>query len=151
MYKYLIGRSGQSVDSEVYSRCIAQRIEMFVRMIRKAADADISDSDRYRLSFVAEFGIMAIYRKAFCQPSAKSVNDALRAVDDMVLGMGEDVYQHLGNVPLSPYIRLKVVRTWRRRHYFSSGMICFVRFMLYLESVSGSPRRLIRKIVSYIK
>ena len=150
VYKYLIGRAGQSVAPEVYRRCVAHRIMMFARMIRESNNVAISEADRFRLSFVSETGIMALYRRAFECSDAKRINETMKEVDDNIKSTGDDVYQRIAEVPLSPYIKFRVVRMWRKRYYFSRGMIMFIRSMIAIEAVSGPFRSLIRKVSNYI-
>lgn len=150
VYRYLIGRAGQSIDPQVYNCCIAQRIEMFARMMRESNNTAISGSDRYRLLFVSEYGIMAIYRNVFNLLNANCINKAIKEIDDIVLGIGADVYQRLLEVPLSHHIPIRMLKLWRRRGNLSRVMILLIYVVINVDSFTGRIRRVVRKILSHV-
>lgn len=149
VYKYLIGRSGQSVDPNVFRRCIAQRIMMFARMMRESNNASLPVADRCRLESISAFGIMALYRESLGFSGVKRVNESMQEIDDIVRGISEEVYQQLDEVSLSPYIRIRALHIWRLRHRFSRRFIWCLRILLKLEMMGGVIRRCVRNFISH--
>lgn len=148
VYQYLIGRSGQSVDPNVFRRCMAQRIMMFVRMMREAHNTSLSVADRYRLEFISAFGIMALYRESLGLSGVMRVNESMQEIDEIVRSINENVYQQLDEVPLSPYIRIRALHIWRLKHRFSWRFIWCLRALLKMERLGGAFRHYVKNFIS---
>ena len=106
VYRYLVGREGQSMDPDVYYRCMWQRIMMFSKMLNVAKNTKLDSASQNRIINVAQTGILAFY-KAAADSEREKRDRAIGKVDDCLKQYGAEVYDSLNESWL--------VRRWRQR------------------------------------
>ena len=129
VYRYLVGREGQSMDPNVFRKCMSQRIQVFTRMMEESLRCDKWDcTARERMKFRAMSGVRPLYLSELYE-SAEMFNDRFAVVDAQIRGAGVDVYNQFGCMVLSNSIRWHFVMTWRKHKRLNVVRQYLIRFV----------------------
>lgn len=137
VYRYLIEREGQSMDPQVFKKCIGQRVQMFMRMMREAVRLDVSNRAKYRIQYEVRSGINAL----FLGDVSKSValaNERMSIVDSLVREFGEDVYGEFN---------CGVIAKWRKSRHLSACAIYLIRGKILVNSCMAPIKKIVKKII----
>lgn len=146
VYRYFVGREGQSMDPAVFRRCVWQRVKMYMRMAREAGDEKWGAAAQYRMRAQAILGMRALYLKAMHSPTAE-FNRHVQLIDDLVREHGADVYSLFDAITFSRPIPWRIVKAWRKRHCFNGCQIVITRWMEILLCLLGPVKNFVKKIV----
>lgn len=138
VYCYLVEREGQSMDPQVFTRCVGQRVKMFMRMMRESRRNDYSDAARYRLRYVAMSGVRALFNRAFAE-RMESIDSNVALVDDAIMESGADVYAEFDIFPF--------VRAWRRNRHMTRAMKVVWSFETSVIKASNAVKVIMKKIL----
>ena len=129
VYRYLVGREGQSMDPNVFRKCMSQRIQVFTRMMGESLRRDKWEyKARERMMFRAMSGMRPLYLSELYE-SAEMFNERFAVVDAQIRGAGVDVYNQFGCMVLSNSIRWHFVMTWRKHKRLNVVRQYLIRFV----------------------
>lgn len=114
VYRYLIGREGQTVDVAVHIRSLAQEITGLKVMLQeykdhKSSRKEVKDYLLARLKFRA----YRVYEPYFSFSSKVDINKLIE-VDDYIKENYNDFYVMLNSLTLSEFLPFKFIAWWRK-------------------------------------
>lgn len=136
VYKYLLGRNGQTMDSQRLARDFWMQAEVVLDMMVKfekyslIADKDLKDKLRMRLSSRAEW----VYRTAVFGVSGHKAQIELSKFDERLKLVNNVVYDEVGDSIYSRRVPYRFVKDWRMRGRCSSVAISICKFYTWLSS-----------------
>lgn len=137
VYRYLIGREGQSMDPAVFRRCIGQRIQMFMRMMREAVKPGVSAAAKYRMQYVVRSGINALFLGDVGNSLALA-NERMSIVDSLIREYGDDVYNEFN---------YGLIAKWRKTRQLSACVVYLIRVEKMLDQYAVPVKKVVKRIV----
>lgn len=117
LYKYLIGREGQTISPEVAAKNISHKILSGLEMVKSYSQVRYlePEKDSY-LRNRLEWSLGAIYEIMLVSvPTCMDIKK-LMEYDDAIKNMSSSIYQLLGKKNIHPYIKFKYIESFRNSH-----------------------------------
>jgi len=150
VYRYLVDRIGQSMDAEVFNRCVWQRVKMYMRMMRESLLLCHAEAQRHRMRFQALFGLRALYLSGM-RISFREFNTRIRRIDELVKEYGSDVYMQFDAIPLSREIPYRIIKAWRRKHRIGLSGYCSVRLIVAILCILAPVKNRLRALLMKVR
>lgn len=132
VYKYLVGRQGQSTDIERAARLQIQGDKtLFVQMDSFSKCKDLSPSLREYLIAHLSQNIKFTYRTYLITAYKALQEDALKEIDKRIKECDNELYEKSASVKVHPRIPLYFVRDWRKANGNVTLSIRLYRSIIY--------------------
>jgi len=120
LYCYLVGRDGQSMETNVLNRSIVHYSEIARQLI--SVDDHLPESFRRRFAYATTerqvaFLITAFYKTSLLQYSDCYDADALYSFDEYLKIVRPSLFYSLNKLKIKPYFPIHYVRFWRLWHF----------------------------------
>lgn len=116
VYRYLVGREGQSISKDVIMRnmgiqltLIAKRVSLLGR-VRKT----LSDAHYDYLTWRLKYSLTNTYRTLLLRKEANNLVPKLMEIDDSIRNVSPELYQDLGNMTIKSWLPIRFVKRWRK-------------------------------------
>lgn len=118
IYRYVVGREGQTMDPKVVAKSIGQYDKLLRAMIKFADNLPAADKQLYsyqRLNDQIEHLSLGVYRNALIkQDNASYNNKLLQSFDEMLRFARPDVWEAAGKLTMKKHLPIHYVRYWRK-------------------------------------
>ena len=119
LYKYLVGREGQTMDPKVYAKSLRPEIQITKSMIQLWEDKGV-ELDNHHRKYLHDKLIKRIKELYFLNLILlKQTEDRLLIeLDEYIKNNASDIFWDTGeDCTLSPHVKLKFIKHWRRHSY----------------------------------
>lgn len=119
LYRYLVGREGQTMDPKVYAKSLRPEIQITKSMIRLWNDKGVKLDDSHR-KYLHDKLVKRIKELYFLNLILlrQTEDSLLIELDEYIKNNANDIFFDTGeNCTLSPHIKLKFIKHWRRHSY----------------------------------
>lgn len=118
IYRYVVGREGQTMDPRVIAKSVCQYDKLLRAMIKFADNLPVFDKQRYsfqRLNDQIENLSFGVYRNALLkQDKASYDNQLLQSFDEMLRVSRPDVWEAADKLIMKKHLPIHYVRYWRK-------------------------------------
>ena len=123
IYKYLIGRPGQTVNPQIALRNINHTIIGIKAMLKEYLSKDnYSEQTNSYLNHRLKKRIISIYRSYLLEKNELDISD-LFAFDTYIKETCPSIYLQIGNTYIYKYIPFKFISHWRKKQYVNKLFI----------------------------
>lgn len=132
IYKYLVGRDGQTVDVSIWERNFWMEIQgTKVMMKYRDMSHGSMEPDQKFIDLRIKRRMRAIYVAYLVRFSTFSNDDLVRDIDSCLLSYDRNIYNELSTFVHSKRIPIPIVKLWRNRHF---GLIWFSRMIFKADN-----------------
>ena len=118
IYKYLLGREGQSISEEIKSTHTKDYILMICALIKDFADLSCSDYDKRNINFLYKklyIKIKVLYKDYLVRKTYSNLSE-LKILDNTLKKYLPKMYQEIGKILLSkPLLCVRYISLWRKK------------------------------------
>ena len=118
IYRYVVGRKGQTMDPIVIAKSIGQYDKLLREMIKFADNLPAADKQLYsyqRLNDQIEHLSLGVYRNALIkQDDTAYDNKLLQSFDEMLRVARPNVWEEAGKLTIKKHFPIHYVRYWRK-------------------------------------
>lgn len=135
LYKYLIGREGQTISPEQIRRSSGQALKLANSMLTMYREVgDVPSATHNYLYFRLTRQIKSLYR-TFLAESPGLELDGIASFDKRLKTELPDLYSECGRITMGPFIRIRYVDYWRRNGYASQPRWFYSLFNGYTKAL----------------
>ena len=116
LYKYLLGRDGQSMDKSVISKSTYTHIKLGENMVQAWLSAK-NLSDQANINIVKKRLVLYyayVYWMFLVKYSCNESQELLREADEALLKMSPELYNEVGNHRFSKALPIRYIKAWRK-------------------------------------
>ncbi len=134
LYKYLLGRLGQTVDKEQHLRNITHSMQGSLVMLDSynSCSKDVTEQMRGLIFTLLISRIIAIYRLVLIH---NHQIDNLKIFDESIRNSNMDVYRYLDQVSLFPLFKYFYIRVWRKNDMLPKYVIYMYNMVCKFKSL----------------
>jgi len=135
LYKYLIGREGQTISPEQILRSSSHALKLGNDMLTMYQGALDTEPAVYNyLYFRLSRQIKSLYRIYLAEVPGLEL-DGLKAFDERLKTELPELYNDCGQATMGPFIRIKYVSYWRKHQYVSQPRWFYTIFNCYTKTL----------------
>lgn len=135
VYRYLVGRNGQTVELKTYHKKVIDRIVILKRMLswyrEKSENFDNLKNSKYLTSKIIELIHSAYISCLIVNRDIKLAKD----IDQFIHDMTPDLYEYSDNINFHKHCHHKFIKHWRKSQKLPSKLLTFVYSTLKNVSV----------------
>ncbi len=142
LYKYLVGREGQTVAPEQMMRCANHNIFLVNALLTDytKADKSIPAIEGY-MDFRLTRQVKYLYRIYLAEFAGMELDD-IAVFDKRLKEEQPALYEEVGQRTMGPFIRIKYVRYWRRHNYAPQPRYFYTIFNGYNKLLNWTKKML---------
>ena len=118
LYKYLVGRAGQSISSDVICKNMGIQISLISKRINLLGCVRNSVS-KYHYDYLRgrlNYALINTYRKLLLYKGFKDLYSKLADLDSDIKSASPELFRSLGNLKFKPWLPIRFVNIWRKRN-----------------------------------
>lgn len=131
IYKYLIGREGQTMSPKNLQMNISHQVTCAIEMVKTINKFSVDTDSRKFVTKKALHTLKALYLDYLYHYPELGLED-LDALDSFVYRENMEIYEMLNNSTFNSFIKYKFIKEWRQ-HKLKS--VSFIEFLLYKFSL----------------
>lgn len=140
LYRYLIGREGQTISPAQIVRSANHNVVLANSMLTEYAEADKTDERiKAYLEFRLARQVKYLYRIYLAEYPGLDT-DTLMAFDQRLKTGHPALYDETGRRTMGPFIRIRYVDYWRRHHYAPQPRWFYTVFNAYNKTLNLAKR-----------
>lgn len=133
LYKYLIGREGQTISPEQMKRFVSHSLKLTNSMLSMYGEIDeVLPTIHSYLYFRLSRQVKSLYRIFLVEYSGLEL-DGLITFDNRLKTEQPGLYKESANITMSPLIHIHYVDNWRKRAYASQPKWIYILFNSYTK------------------
>jgi len=142
LYKYLVGREGQTISSEQIKRSSNHVIKLANSMLTMFTETgDVEPAIYNYLYFRLNRQIKSLYRTFLAEFPGLNLNDLI-AFDKRLEKELPQLYSDCGHITMGPFIHIRYVNYWRKHHYAPQPIYFYTIFNSYRKILFWCKRKL---------
>lgn len=114
VYKYQLGREGQTMDPTVYSKSIPQRMQCFKAMLKSIAGMDLSDDKRKFTSSQLVKHAVYLYNYYLVENYEADIKP-LKELDEIFKKFNPEAYNLCNNIQFRLHLPYHHIQNWRQK------------------------------------